>query len=177
MYEGKCPGWIAWHSSRQMNHLTFHKSPDKSQISFFLLCNYIDLFIPVAIPESDRLFNHAQSHQLAGDKGHTGNLWIKRRKLLNKLWTALITICYQICVMMNLWDTYWPKCIWQHSFPLFLFSFITYLVDSHALTTKRTARSTHKQMQNDFKHCVLRIPSYTFWRIFGFICSSLAKYT
>ena len=106
-----------------------------------------------------------------------GNLWIKRRKLLNKLWTALITICYQICVMMNLWDTYWPKCIWQHSFPLFLFSFITYLVDSHALTTKRTARSTHKQMQNDFKHCVLRIPSYTFWRIFGFICSSLAKYT
>ena len=47
------------------------KSPDKSQISYFLLCNYIDLFIPVAILESDRLFNHAQSHQLAGDKGHT----------------------------------------------------------------------------------------------------------
>ena len=65
------PGWIAWLSSRQMNHLSFHESPDKSQISYFLLCNYIDLFIPVAIPESDRLFNHAQSHQLAGDKGHT----------------------------------------------------------------------------------------------------------
>ena len=46
---------------------------DKSQISYFLLCNYIDLFIPVAIPESDRvrLFNHAQSLQLAGDKSHT----------------------------------------------------------------------------------------------------------
>ena len=76
-----------------------------------------------------------------------GNLWIKRRKLLNKLWTALITI-YQICVMMNLWDTY------RHLATLFSFifiSFITYLVDSHALTTKRTARSTHKQMQNDFK--------------------------
>ena len=51
--------------------LSFHKSPDKSQISYFLLCNYIDLFIPVAIPELDRLFNHAQSLQLAGDKGHT----------------------------------------------------------------------------------------------------------
>ena len=34
--------------------LSFHESPDKSQISYFLLCNYIDLFIPVAIPESDR---------------------------------------------------------------------------------------------------------------------------
>ena len=56
-----------------MNDLSFHKSPDKSQISYFLLCNYIDLFIfiPVAIPETDRLFNHAQSLQLAGDKGHT----------------------------------------------------------------------------------------------------------
>ena len=60
-----------WHSSRQMNDLSFHESPDKSQISYFLLCNYIDLFIPVAIPESDRLFNHAQSLQLAGDEGHT----------------------------------------------------------------------------------------------------------
>ena len=60
-----------WHSSRQMNDLRFHKLPDKSQISYFLLCNYIDLFIPVAIPESDRVFNHAQSLQLAGDKGHT----------------------------------------------------------------------------------------------------------
>ena len=40
--------------------LSFHESPDKSQISYFLLCNYIDLFIPVAIPKSDRLFNHAQ---------------------------------------------------------------------------------------------------------------------
>ena len=54
-----------------MNDLYFHESPDKSQISYFLLCNYIDLFNPVAIPESDRLFNHAQSHQLAGDKGHS----------------------------------------------------------------------------------------------------------
>ena len=51
--------------------LSFHESPDKSQISYFLLCNYIDLFIPVAIPESDRLFNHFQSLQMAGDKGHT----------------------------------------------------------------------------------------------------------
>ena len=51
--------------------LSFQKSPDKSQISYFLLCNYIDLFNPVAILESDRLFNHAQSLQLAGDKGHT----------------------------------------------------------------------------------------------------------
>ena len=47
-------------------------------------------------------------------------------------------------------------------FSFIFISFITYLVDSHALTTKRTARSTHKRMQNDFKHCVLRIPSYTF---------------
>ena len=64
---------VVWHSSRQMNrpNLSFHESPDKSQISYFLLCNYIDFFIPVAIPESDRLFNHAQSLQLAGDKGHT----------------------------------------------------------------------------------------------------------
>ena len=54
-----------------MNDLSFHESPDKSQISYLLICNYIDLFIPVAIPESDRLFNHAQSHQLAGDKGHS----------------------------------------------------------------------------------------------------------
>ena len=53
------PGWIVWHSSRQMNYLSFQESPDKSQISYFLLCNYIDLFIPVAILESDRLFNHA----------------------------------------------------------------------------------------------------------------------
>ena len=70
------PGWIAWHSSRQMNDLSFHESPDNSQISYFLLCNYIDLFIPVAIQELVRLFNHAQSHHSpAGwwqfDKGHT----------------------------------------------------------------------------------------------------------
>ena len=65
------PGLIVWHSSRQMNDLSFHESPDKSQISYFLLCNYIDLFIPVAIPESDGLFNHAQSLQLTGDKSHT----------------------------------------------------------------------------------------------------------
>ena len=65
------PGWIAWHSSRQMNDLSFQKSPDKSQISYFLLCNYIGLFIPVARLESDRLFKHAQSLQLAGDKSHT----------------------------------------------------------------------------------------------------------
>ena len=45
---------------------------------------------------------------------------------------------------------------------LIFISFITYLVNSHALTTKRTARSTQKQMQNNFKHCVLRIPSYIF---------------
>ena len=53
--------------------LSFNESPDKSQIFYFLLFNYIDLFIPVAIPESDshRLFNHAQGLQLAGDKGHT----------------------------------------------------------------------------------------------------------
>ena len=68
---GKWPGWIAWHNSRQMNDLSFQKSPDKSQISYFLLCNYIGLFIPVARLESDRLFKHAQSLQLAGDKSHT----------------------------------------------------------------------------------------------------------
>ena len=56
--------WMIWVFMRL-------ESPDKSQISYFLVCNYIDLFIPVAIPESDRLFNHAQSLQLAGDKGHT----------------------------------------------------------------------------------------------------------
>ena len=33
----------------------------------FTVCNYLDLFIPVAIIESDRLFSHAQSLQLAGD--------------------------------------------------------------------------------------------------------------
>ena len=54
-----------------MNDLSFQKSPDKSQISYFLLCNYIGLFIPVARLESDRLFKHAQSLQLAGDKSHT----------------------------------------------------------------------------------------------------------
>ena len=47
-------------------------------------------------------------------------------------------------------------------FSLIFISFITYLADSHELTTKRTARSTNKQMQNDFNHCVLRIPSYIF---------------
>ena len=60
-----------------MNDLSFQKSPDKSQISYFLLCNYIGLFIPVARLESDRLLKHAQSLQLAGDKSHTilpGNL-------------------------------------------------------------------------------------------------------
>ena len=51
--------------------LSFQKSPDKSQISYFLLCNYIGLFIPVARLESDRLLKHAQSLQLAGDKSHT----------------------------------------------------------------------------------------------------------
>ena len=54
-----------------MNDLSFQKSPDKSQISYFLLCNYIGLFIPVARLESERLFKHAQSLQLAGDKSHT----------------------------------------------------------------------------------------------------------
>ena len=63
--------------------LSFHESPDKSQISYFLLCNYIDLFIPVAIPESDRLFNHAQSLQLAGDKGHT--IWPGNYRLLGSI--------------------------------------------------------------------------------------------
>ena len=28
------------HRSRQMNYLSFHKSPEKRQISYFLLCNY-----------------------------------------------------------------------------------------------------------------------------------------
>ena len=51
-----------------MNDLSFQKSPDKSQISYFLLCIYIGLFIPVARLESDRLLKHAQSLQLAGDK-------------------------------------------------------------------------------------------------------------
>ena len=60
-----------WHSSRQMNDPSFQKSPDKSQISYFFLCNYIGLFIPVARLESDRLLKHAQSLQLAGDKSHT----------------------------------------------------------------------------------------------------------
>ena len=46
-----------------MNDLSFQKSPDKSQISYFLLCNYIGLFIPVARLESDRLLKHAQSLQ------------------------------------------------------------------------------------------------------------------
>ena len=67
----KMPGWIAWHSSCQMNYLSFQKSPDKSQISYFLLCNYIGLFIPVARLESDRVSKHVQSLQLAGDKSHT----------------------------------------------------------------------------------------------------------
>ena len=54
-----------------MNDLSFQKSPDKSQISYFLLCNYMGLFIPVARLESDRLLKHAQSLQRAGDKSHT----------------------------------------------------------------------------------------------------------
>ena len=56
-----------------MSDLSFQKSPDKSQIFYFLLCYFIDLFIPVAILESVRLtlFNHAQSLQLSDDKGHT----------------------------------------------------------------------------------------------------------
>ena len=68
--------------SRQMNDLSFQKSPDKSQISYFLLCNYIGLFIPVVRLESDRLLKHAQSLQLAGDKSHT--------ILPGKCWSALI---------------------------------------------------------------------------------------
>ena len=51
-----------------MNDLSFQKSPDKSQISYFLLCNYIGFFIPVARLESDRLLKHAQSLQLAVTK-------------------------------------------------------------------------------------------------------------
>ena len=54
-----------------MNDLSFQKSPDKSQISYFLLCSYIGSLIPVARLESDRLLKHAQSLQLAGDKSHT----------------------------------------------------------------------------------------------------------
>ena len=66
------PGWIVWHSSRQMNDPSFQKvARQESDFLFSPICNYIDLFIPVAILESDRLFYHAQSHQLAGDKGHT----------------------------------------------------------------------------------------------------------
>ena len=38
---------------------------------FSYVANCIDLFIPVAIPESDMLFNHAKSLQLAGNKGYT----------------------------------------------------------------------------------------------------------
>ena len=106
-----------------------------------------------------------------------GNLWIKRRKLFNKLWTALIKIWSQNCVMVNLWDTYLPKCIWQHPFPLFsLVSCITYKVDNHGTCDDEKEdgiRSTDKQIQ---KACVLKIPSYIFWRIFIFICSNLAKW-
>ena len=79
-----------------MNDLSFHESPDKSQISYFLLFNYIDLVIPAAIPESDslRLFNHAQSHQLAGDKGHT--IWPGRSKPPNcRLARAARVVCAQ----------------------------------------------------------------------------------
>ena len=64
-----------------MNDLSFQKSPDKSQISYFLLCNYIDLFILVAIAailatdtrvrQAVQSCGHAQSLQLAGDNGHT----------------------------------------------------------------------------------------------------------
>ena len=78
-----------WYSSRQMNDLSFQKSPDKSQIFYFLICIYIDLFIPVAILESDRLFYHAKSLQLAGDKGHTilpgGFLVLVEEKLIRDL--------------------------------------------------------------------------------------------
>ena len=72
-----------------MNDLSFQKSPDKSQISYFLLCNYIGLFIPVARLESDRLFKHAQSLQLAGDKSHTilpGPFWYDCFKSYNYCW-------------------------------------------------------------------------------------------
>ena len=59
-----------------MNDLSFQKSPDKSQISYFLLCNYIGLFIPVGsrqtrVRQAVVLLKHAQSLQLAGDKSHT----------------------------------------------------------------------------------------------------------
>ena len=81
-----------------MNYLNFQKSPDKSQISYFLLCNYIGLFIPVARLESDRLLKHAQSLQLAGDKSHTilpglAKLYIRENKIL--LSTSGGAICRQ----------------------------------------------------------------------------------
>ena len=66
--------------------LSLHESPDKSQISYFFLCNYIDLFISVAIPESDKLFNHAQSRQLAGDKGHT--IWPGQKPIVDLVNTS-----------------------------------------------------------------------------------------
>ena len=47
----------------------FVKNPNLGadpKLGDFTVCNYIDLFIPVAILESDRLFSHAQSLQLAG---------------------------------------------------------------------------------------------------------------
>ena len=101
------PGWIVCHRSRQMNNLSFHESPDKSQIYYFLLCNYIDLFIPVAIPESDRLFNHAQSLQLAGDKDHTiwpGPVWGSVCVF------SLIAICFLTCLE---WPASAVCVLWQ----------------------------------------------------------------
>ena len=59
-----------WHRSRQMKRSEFSKVARQESDFYFLLCNYIGLFLPVAILESDRLFKHAQSLQLAGDKGH-----------------------------------------------------------------------------------------------------------
>ena len=43
--------------------------------------------------------------------------------------------------MVNIRDTYSPKYIWQHPFPLAIFiSCIANSVDSHALTRKRSIR-------------------------------------
>ena len=113
----------------------FKKSPDKSQISYFLLCNYIDLFIPVAILESDRLFYHAQSHQLAGDKGHTiwpgirysvhmGMATLSCSNGLSGLNLEWYTLCYYF------FKFYLLFYLLFHLFILFIILFIYYLFQS-----------------------------------------------
>ena len=80
------PGWIAWHSSRQMNDLSFHESPDNSQISYFLLCNYIDLFIPVAI--ATRVSQAVQSCPESPLTSWLVTIWQRPYYLT---WTATVT--------------------------------------------------------------------------------------